>query len=106
MGRLVAEGHEIVVLTAKPDWAIPDTLRWLADRRVPTREIHVLDDKHRVECDVYLDDAPAVLEDLVAHRPKALVCRMIQPWNRPVRGAVDVTDWPTFERLVSARFVG
>jgi uncharacterized HAD superfamily protein len=106
MGRLVAEGHEIIVLTAKPDWAIPDTLRWLADRRVPTREIHVLDDKHRVECDVYLDDAPAVLEDLVAHRRKALVCRMIQPWNRPVPGAVDVTDWPTFERLVSERFVG
>lgn len=106
MERLVGAGHEIVVLTAKPDWAIPDTLRWLADRRVPTREIHFLYDKHRVGCDVYLDDAPSVLQALVRTWPDALVCRMVQPWNRPLEGAVDVTDWAAFERVVGSRVAG
>jgi 5'(3')-deoxyribonucleotidase len=104
MQRLVDAGHHIVVLTAKPDWAVPDTLRWLADRRIPTREIHFLEEKHKVACDVYLDDSPSVLEALVVHRPEALVCRMVQPWNRPVPGAVDIRDWPSFEEVVRQRF--
>lgn len=90
--ELAAAGHEIVIITAKPDRAIPDTLHWLADQRIPTREIHFQREKHRVACDVYLDDSPLVLPKLVEHHPTALVCRMVAPWNEPVPGAVDVHD--------------
>jgi len=101
LDALAATGHEIVIVTAKPEWAIPDTLRWIADHRLPTREIHISYRKHDVDCDVYLDDAPGVLNDLVAHRPAAVVCRMIRPWNVAVDGAVDVDGWPAFHHVVA-----
>ena len=101
--RLRGDGHDIVIVTTKPEWAIPDTLRWIADRGLPTREVHFAEAKHEVECDAYLDDAPNVLPDLVEHRPGALVCRFVRPWNDPVAGAVDVTDWDEFETAVALR---
>jgi hypothetical protein len=96
-------GHRVVILTAKPRWAIPDTLRWIADHELPTEEIHIRYRKYRVECDIYLDDSPIVLPDLVRHRPGAAVCRMIRPWNDPVDGAVDIHDWRTFREFVETR---
>lgn len=103
LATLAAHGHDIVIITAKPDRAVPDTLHWIADQRLPTREIHFIRAKHRVACDAYLDDSPMVLPQLVSHRPDALVCRMVAPWNEPVPGAVDVPDWSRFVEVVSAR---
>jgi hypothetical protein len=97
------QGHRIVILTAKPRWAIPDTLRWIADHELPTEEIHIRYRKYHVACDIYLDDSPIVLPDLVRHRPDATICRMIRPWNEPVDGAIDIVDWQEFEELVTAR---
>ncbi len=99
--RLDDVGHRIVIVTSKPRWAISDTLHWLADHDIPTTEIHFVDRKHEVACDVYLDDAPVVLPDLVTHRPDARVCRFVRPWNTTVAGAHDVESWDEFERLVS-----
>lgn len=104
--RFVRQGHDIVVLTSKPDWAIPDTLHWLADVLMPTREVHFLDDKWRVDCDVYLDDSPKVLPSLVAHRTGATVCRFVRSWNVPVDGATDVQDWAGFARVVDGLAAG
>lgn len=100
---LAAAGHGIVIITAKPDWAVPDTFRWLADHDIPSREVHIQDHKHLVACDVYLDDSPHVVPALVEHRPEALVCRMVRPWNGPVPGAVDVESWPAFREVVTDR---
>lgn len=95
------DGHDVVVLTAKPEWAVHDTLEWIADHRIPTREIHFADDKHRIECDVYLDDAPDQVRTIASHRAgTATVCRFVRPWNVPVQGAVDVHDWEEFQALV------
>ncbi len=95
-------GHDLVIITAKPDWAVHDTLEWLADHRIPTREIHFTDAKHEVTCDVYLDDAPEQVRRLAdAHATTATVCRYVRPWNDPVDGAVDVHDWEEFDRLVA-----
>jgi 5'(3')-deoxyribonucleotidase len=88
--------HEVVILSMKCDWAIADTFAWLADHRVPTREVHLLRDKWKVDCDLYLDDSPFALPELVEHRPGATVCRFVRPWNNPVAGAVDVHDWDEF----------
>jgi 5'(3')-deoxyribonucleotidase len=99
----LARDHRIVIISSKFDWAIPDTLEWLAEHRLPAREIHFVWDKTRVPCDVYLEDAPRNLEALVAAHPDALVCRMVRPWNRPLEGAVDVHDWAAFRGLVRSR---
>jgi uncharacterized HAD superfamily protein len=96
-------GHKIVIVTAKPRWAITDTLRWIADHDLPTEEIHIRYRKHTVPCDVYLDDSPLVLPELLRHRPEAAVCRMIRPWNVPLEGATDIVDWNEFCEFVVSR---
>jgi 5'(3')-deoxyribonucleotidase len=98
--ELAAGGHDIVVITTKPDWAIHDTFAWLAEHRFPTREVHILERKWRVDCDVYLDDAPHVLRQLVSRRPDRLICRYVRPWNQPIPGTRDVVGWPDFTELV------
>ncbi len=97
--RLAAE-HRIVIVSSKFDWAIPDTLAWLSEHRLPAREIHFVWDKTTVPCDVYLEDAPANLQALVRARPESLVCRMVRPWNGPLDGTRDVSGWSEFEAAV------
>lgn len=96
----LAQRHDIVIVTTKPDWAIHDTFAWIAQHRIPTREVHISDLKWDVLCDVYLDDAPHILAELVEHRPEATVCRFVRPWNRAVPGCVDVGDWTQFAEVV------
>jgi 5'(3')-deoxyribonucleotidase len=98
--RDLAREHWLVVISSKHDWAIPDTLEWLAEHRVPAREIHFVWDKTTVECDAYLEDAPHNLEALCARRPGSAVCRMVQPWNTALDGCVDIAHWGEFAKLV------
>jgi 5'(3')-deoxyribonucleotidase len=100
--RRLAHRHRVVIVSSKFDWAIPDTLQWIAEHRIPTREIHFVWDKAAVACDVYLEDAPHNLRALVTRRREALVCRMVRPWNRPQPGALDVHDWEGFAAVVAA----
>jgi 5'(3')-deoxyribonucleotidase len=104
LGRL-ARRHRVVIISSKFDWAVPDSLAWLAEHRVPAREVHFLWRKSRVACDVYLDDASHQLAEIAASRPEALVCRMVRPWNDPLPGVRDVSGWPDFEALVERRLV-
>ncbi len=98
----LAREHRIVIVSSKFDWAIPDTLAWLSEHRIPAREIHFVWDKTTVPCDIYLEDAPHNLEGLVGKRPDSLICRMVRPWNRPLPGATDVSDWTDFRDAVLA----
>jgi 5'(3')-deoxyribonucleotidase len=97
--RLYQE-HDIVIVTTKPEWAIHDTLAWLAEHRIPTREVHMIEQKWRVPCDVYLDDSPHQVQSIHHHRPEAAMCRFVRPWNDPVPGVHNVENWATFEVLV------
>lgn len=101
--QLAKQRHAIVILTTKPPWAVHDTFAWLSQHRIPTREVHILEDKWEVDCDIYLEDAPHNLEQLVAHRPDRTVARFVRPWNGPVAGAEDVHDWDSFAKLVQAQ---
>ena len=101
--QLSAAGHHVVIVTTKPHWAHTDTFRWLADNEIPTTEVHLSERKYEVDCDVYLDDAPYVLEQLVRHRPHATICRFVRPWNRPVEGTHDIHDWDEFLQFVIER---
>jgi 5'(3')-deoxyribonucleotidase len=97
----LARRHNVVIITTKPSFAVHDTFAWLADHRVPTTEVHIVDDKASVSCDVYLEDADHNLEELRdAHRRSAIVCRFVRPWNHPHAGVVDVVDWAAFESVV------
>jgi hypothetical protein len=87
-------------LTTKPHFAIDDTYEWLDEHRVPAREVHILEDKTTIECDLYVDDADHNLDSLIAARPEAVVCRYVRPWNRPHEGVVDVSGGSDIFRLV------
>ncbi len=100
----LSRDHKIVIITTKPPWADADTYAWIADSRIPTREVHITRRKWEVDCDVYLDDGPHNLERLVVERPNRTVCRFVRPWNAPVSGTIDVNSWETFEALVEGRF--
>lgn len=100
--RLLARDHEIVILTQKPWWAVHDTFAWIAEHRVPTREVHMTSRKWRVPCDVYLDDAPHQVRALHRHRPEAAVVRFVRPWNDAVPGVHDISEWDEFVTLVGA----
>jgi hypothetical protein len=89
-----------VIVTTKPEWAIHDTLAWLAEHRIPTREVHMIEQKWRVPCDVYLDDSPHQVKSIHHHRPEAAMIRYVRPWNDPVPGVHDIEDWAGFELLV------
>lgn len=99
--RLADDGHDIVVLTAKPDFAVDDTHHWIEQHQLPATEVHIRDDKWAVDCHVYLDDSPEVLPRLVKHRPDRMICRYVRPWNHPLPGAVDVADFDQFSDLVT-----
>ncbi len=93
-------GHKIVILTTKPHFAVHDTYEWLAQHEIPTTEVHILDDKTTVECDVYLDDADHNLEALSTRRSHASVCRFVRPWNSSANRLIDIHDWPDFVELL------
>jgi 5'(3')-deoxyribonucleotidase len=94
--RRLSRKHKIVIITTKPMWAVHDTFAWIAQHEIPTTEVHIKEAKWTVACDVYLDDGPHVIGPLVRNRPEATVCRFVRPWNRPVPGAIDVTNWEQF----------
>ncbi len=98
--KRIGQRHRVCIVSSKFDWAIPDSLAWLADHDVPAREVHFLWDKTLAGGDIYLDDAPHQLEELVAGLPDAVVCRMVHPWNDPIEGVVDVHSWAEFEAIV------
>lgn len=101
---LVDAGHQIVVITTKPGFAIEDTHAWVERQRIPAAELHIIEghDKWEIDCDVYLDDGPHVLPRLIEHRPKRTVCRYIRPWNEPLDGAIDVNDFDEFREVVDS----
>ena len=97
----LAGNHDIVIITAKPRWAIHDTFAWLADNEIPTREVHITTKKYRVECNVYVEDSPHQLTTIVAKRPDAMVFRFVRAWNGPVEGAHDIQSWPELTHLIN-----
>lgn len=96
----LAKRHHLVVVTTKPRWATHDTLAWLADVRFPTTEVHITNNKEHVDCDVYLDDSPSVLERLVRRRSDRLILRREQAWNTHLDGTHPVSGFDDVERLV------
>jgi 5'(3')-deoxyribonucleotidase len=98
--RRLAREHRIVIVSSKFEWAIPDSLAWLAEHRFPVREVHFLWRKSAAGCDVYLEDAPHQIEELRGACPQAVVCRRVHPWNDPRPGVEDVRTWAEFEGIV------
>jgi len=99
---LSLKGHEIVIISSKPWWAVSDTFLWLGEKKIPTREVHFTEDKWKIDCDVYLDDAPGQLENYVKNKLDKVIVRFIRPYNKPLEGVRDITSWEEFSSLINS----
>ena len=86
-------GHEIVIISSKPWWSIHDTLIWLGENKIPTKEVHFIEDKWTIECDAYLDDAPYQLENFLKNVPEKKIIRFVRPYNSHLEGTHSISKW-------------
>ncbi len=93
LNELSKSGHEIVILSSKPWWSIHDTLIWLGENKIPTKEIHFIEDKWTVDCEVYIDDAPYQLENFKEKAPEKKIIRYVRSYNKPLDGVFDIHHW-------------
>ena len=95
-------GHEIVIISSKPWWSIHDTLMWLGEKKIPTKEIHFIEDKWKIDCDVYIDDAPYQLDNYVKNLNNKVIIRFVREYNDPVTGALDLNEWKDLIPLLNS----
>ncbi|MFQ5772697.1 MAG: hypothetical protein ACE5HX_19335, partial [bacterium] len=58
MVDLQGDGHKLWVLTNQPRGTEKYTLDWLQEFGIPYDQICFVDQKHLIDCDIYLDDSP------------------------------------------------
>lgn len=80
--RQLAQIGDLVVVTARPESARWDTYAWLSRYKIPVNEVHVVAGrpKSTVRADLYIDDSPHVIADLIANTTAHVVC-YAHPWN-------------------------
>ena len=98
---LAISGYDIIALTDQPNPATTRyTVEWIHEY-LPVKEIHITPNKHLVECDIYLDDAPHHLKNFKDHDLNYVI--MTRPWNinePDLNGAVRVKNLFEFEELI------
>lgn len=101
-GWAVAQGHRVVFATLRQEAPriISATHRWL--NRVLGEgiyEVHFDADKPALQGDVYVEDAPHLLCELV-ERTGATVIRFARPWNRHVPATCAAVTWDDVRCIV------
>jgi uncharacterized HAD superfamily protein len=113
--RRLAEIGDVILITHRPKEAVTDTLAWLGVMHMPLSGLHLLTNVEpkswvRPQCDVYLDDKPDNIVDLMDGTEAKAVCLMRRPWNSmytPDDGLYRdtgrvVNGWGEFIRVVEA----
>jgi len=93
LNELSKSGHDIVIISSKPWWSIHDTLMWLGENKIPTKEIHFIEDKWTIDCEVYIDDAPYQLENYKENTADKKIIRFVRSYNKPLDGVFDIYNW-------------
>ena len=88
---------DVVVITSRPKRAAQDTFDWISYNKLPVQEVHITNGGNKSDikpvCDVYIDDGPHVIDDLIDNTPSAALL-WDRPWNRtPSRCTARVSTW-------------
>ena len=102
LNELSKSGHDIVIISSKPWWSIHDTLMWLGENKIPTKEIHFIEDKWTIDCEVYIDDAPYQLENYKENTVDKKIIRFVRSYNEPVDGVFDIHNWKELIPLLNS----
>ncbi len=92
--RRIGGDARLVIITKCPPRAMADRLVWLAFRGWQIEEAHLINDKSlksTVPCDIYLDDSPDVITDLLTNTD-ARVLLWDRPWNRGEEAIEQMND--------------
>lgn len=93
--ELRKDGHDVVFITHRHENARMATQDWIRRHVVPMPELHFTKHKWTVDRQVYIEDSPKGLLQLVERKP--YVIRFQQPWNEgapglPADGWAEVVD--------------
>ena len=102
LNELSKSGHDIVIISSKPWWSIHDTLMWLGENKIPTKEIHFIEDKWTIDCEVYIDDAPYQLENYKENTVDKKIIRFVRSYNKPLDGVYDIYNWKELIPLLNS----
>lgn len=96
------ETHSIHIVTHRPDEAYATTKRWLREHGVRFDSLTFSEDKTSVPTDVFIDDRPKNVAELVAAGCKAVL--FDQPWNRgeDADGLHRIYSWREFRDYIKA----
>ena len=75
---------------------------WLGEKKIPTKEIHFIEDKWKIDCDVYIDDAPYQLDNYVKNLKNKVIIRFVREYNDPVKGVLDLNEWKDLIPLLNS----
>lgn len=97
---------DVVIVTSRPNLAKLDTMDFLRYHQIPLSELNFVAQKSQIPCDIYYDDSPEVVDDLLRNT-ESLVCLQARPWNggyKPPKGHAEryclVGGWPGFVGVV------
>lgn len=83
--ELASRGHQIFIVTSRPDAARGLTFKWVQKWfGDDVAAVVVSHDKTVIKTDVFLDDAPHVIDSLRTNGQRAII--MDRPWNQDLIG--------------------
>lgn len=85
--RELATIGEVILITHRPKQAVNDTLSWLAHQNLPISGLHLLTNEEnkglvRPGVDVFVDDKPRNVQDVIENSDCSNVILMRRPWNQ------------------------
>lgn len=104
--RLHAAGARIVVITHRllpnvdPHRVVSDTLHWLEEHRIPFDDVQFAERKSAAPADVYIDDAPHNIAQLVADGCQTIVYD--QPYNQHAQAHYRAHGWQDAAERIKA----
>jgi len=89
--RLKSEGHKIVILTTRGNYAKPATKSWLEYWQIPYDELYLTADKTGYGIDALVDDRHKNIDAALSEGVRALM--YTRPWNEEYTGYERVNTW-------------
>ena len=102
--KLDSEGHRIRIITARfvthgqNYKAVSHTAEWLDKQDIPYRDLLFMSDKEHVEADLFIDDSPHNLVNLLTANKQAIVYNKL--YNNHVEHHLKANNWTEVYEII------
>jgi len=74
ISRLRAIGYDINIVTDQAtDDLLKDTVKWLKIHKIKYDQMYCTSEKEKVDCDIYIEDKPSTIENIIKSGKKVIV---------------------------------